>query len=130
MSREATRLEASRRWPPEAWIPLLAGVYWLWRAPEHGLLGFLFSIIPGCLLLGSGVSMLVMPGDRRIAQFTALGGVAGVLLALPAFLVVGVLPGLLLVLASAPGGVIRIKNPRDTRKMPAAIVNQSACATR
>ena len=94
-------MEASRRWPPEAWIPLLAGIYWLWRAPEHGLLGFLFSIIPGCLLVGSGVSMLVMPGDRRIAQFTALGGVVGVLLALPAFLVVGVFPGLSLVLVSA-----------------------------
>jgi hypothetical protein len=90
----------THRWPPEAWIPLAAGVYWLWRAPEHGLVGFLFSIVPGCLLLGSGVSMLMMPGDRRIAEFAALGGALGVLFALPAFIVVGPLAGLLLVAVS------------------------------
>jgi len=99
-------LEASRRWPPEAWIPLLAGIYWLWRAPEHGLLGFLFSVVPGCLLLGSGVSMLLMPGDRRISQFTALGGILGVLFSFPAFFVVGLGSGLLLMLGSATAFVI------------------------
>ena len=89
------------RWPREAWVPLLAGVFWLWRAPEHGLTGFLFSIVPGCLLLGSGVSMLLMPGDRRIAQFAAAGGVLGLLFALPAFAKVGFLAGCALVAASA-----------------------------
>jgi dienelactone hydrolase len=89
------------RWPREAWIPLAAGVLWLWRAPEHGLVGFLFSIVPGCLLVGSGVSMLLMPGDRRIAQFAAAGGVLGVVFALPAFVAVGLAGGLVLVGASA-----------------------------
>ncbi len=89
------------RWPPEAWIPLVSGVYWLWRAPEHGVVGFLFSIVPGCLLMGSGVSMLMMPGDRRIAEFAALGGALGVVFALPALFVVGPLAGLLLIAASA-----------------------------
>jgi hypothetical protein len=93
------------RWPREAWIPLLAGVVWLWRAPEHGLMGFLFSIVPGCLLLGSGVSMLLMPGDRRIAHFAAAGGALGVLFALPAFAKVGFGAGLLLVGLSAAGFV-------------------------
>ena len=46
------------RFPREAWVPLLAGLFWLWNSPEHGLVGFLFSVIPGCLLVGSGVSML------------------------------------------------------------------------
>src|SRR3990170_7683468 len=97
------------RWPREAWIPLIAGVFWLWRAPEHGLTGFLFSIVPGCVLLGSGVSMLLMPGDRRIAHFAAAGGVLGVVFALPAFVKVGFLGGCLLVAVSAaaplpPGG--------------------------
>ena len=91
------------RWPREAWIPLLAGILWLWRAPEHGLVGFLFSVIPGCLLVGSGVSMLLMPGDRRIAQFTALGGALGLVFALPALVVVGPLATLLLIAASAAG---------------------------
>lgn len=91
----------SERWPPEAWIPLLAGLTWLWRAPGHGPLGFLFSVIPGCLLLASGVSMLLMTGDRRIPQFAAAGGVLGVVFALPAFFVVGFAAGLLLVALSA-----------------------------
>jgi hypothetical protein len=93
------------RWPREAWIPLLAGLFWLWRAPGHGALGFLFSVVPGCLLLASGVTMLLMPGDRRIAQFAALGGVLGVLFALPAFFVQGPVAGLLLIAASIAGFV-------------------------
>ena len=93
------------RWPREAWVPLLAGLFWLWNSPGHGFVGFLFSVIPGCLLLGSGVSMLLMPGDRRISQFTALGGVLGVLFALPAFFVVGFISGLMLALASLAGFV-------------------------
>ena len=46
------------RWPPEAWIPLAVGLLWLWRAPAHGLTGFLFSVVPGCLLLGFSVLFL------------------------------------------------------------------------
>ncbi|MGI9592110.1 MAG: alpha/beta hydrolase family protein [Myxococcota bacterium] len=88
------------RWPREAWVPLAAGLLWLWHAPTHGLVGFLFSVIPGCLMVGSGISMLLMPGDRRIAEFASLGGALGVILALPAFFVVGLLHGLLLVAAS------------------------------
>jgi hypothetical protein len=88
------------RWPREAWIPLLAGLFWLWRAPAHGLPGFLFSVLPGCLLLASGFAMLLMPGDRRISQFAALGGVLGVVFALPAFVVVGPGAALLLIAAS------------------------------
>lgn len=79
----------TNRWPKEAWIPLLAGLFWLWNAPGHGPLGFLFSVVPGCLLLGSGVTMLLMPGDGRISQFAAIGGVLGVVLALPALVAVG-----------------------------------------
>jgi hypothetical protein len=63
----------------------------------------LFSVVPGCLLLGSGFAMLFMPGDRRIAQFAAAGGVLGVVFALPAFVVVGFGAGLLLVAGSVAG---------------------------
>src|SRR5262245_43282061 len=91
------------RRPREAWIPLIAGLFWLWRAPDHGLFGFLFGVLPGCLMLGSGVAMLMMPGDRRIAQFGALGGVLGIVFALPAFLVQGFGAGLLLMAASLAG---------------------------
>jgi len=30
----------------------------LWNAPDHAFVGFLFSVVPGCLLLGGGISML------------------------------------------------------------------------
>jgi hypothetical protein len=76
-------------------------LFWLWRAPEHGVAGFVFSVIPGCLLLGSGVAMLLMPGDRRITNVAAAGGMLGLVFALPAFFVVGFGAGLLLVVASA-----------------------------
>jgi hypothetical protein len=89
------------RWHHEAWIPLIAGLYWLWSAPAHGVPGFLFSVLPGSLLLGSGLAMLLMPGDLRISQFAALGGGLGALLALPAFIVMGLFHGFALAALSA-----------------------------
>ncbi len=90
-----------RRWPREAWIPVVAGLLWLWCAASFGVVGFFFSLIPGCLLLTSGFSTLLYPGDVRIPQFTALGGVLGVFLALPSLFVAGPLTGLLLIALSA-----------------------------
>jgi hypothetical protein len=107
------------RWPREAWIPLVAGLFWLWRAPEHGFVGFVFSVVPGCLLLGSGVALLLFPGDRRISHFMAAGGVLGVIFALPAFAVVGPGSALLLIAASVAGFVtagahsVRLEPPTD-----------------
>ena len=112
------------RWPREAWFPLLAGVVWLWRAPEHGLPGFLFSIVPGCLLLGSGVSMLLMPGDRRISQFAALGGALGVVFALPAFVVVGPGAALLLVAVSVAGHRAALKSRPSRARRNVKIVDR------
>jgi hypothetical protein len=93
------------RWPRESWIPLLAGLYWLLRAPEHGWLGLLLALVPGSLLLGSGAAMLLMPGDRRINHMGALGGALGVLLAVPALFAVGPLTALSLLAVSAAGFV-------------------------
>ena len=89
------------RFPREAWVPIAAGLVWLWCAASFGVLGFLFSLIPGCLLLASGVSTLLYPGDLRIPQFSALGGVLGVLLAPPALFVEGFWTAFLLVGLSA-----------------------------
>jgi len=91
------------RFPPEAWIPLVAGLCWLWLAPLHGLVAFLLAVVPGCLMLAAGVAMLLWPGDRPISHFAALGGLAGVLLAVPAGFAVGALPAALLALLSAAG---------------------------
>jgi len=107
-----------------AWIPILSGLAWLWCASHEGLVvGFLFSTIPGCLLLASGVSTLLWSGDLRIAQFTALGGLVGIPLAIPAFLTVGVGTGTLLVLLSAASflaaGAISVRQEPHTDEVPA-----------
>ncbi len=77
------------RFPKEALIPLLAGIAWLWPSASFGVLGFLGSLPPGCLLLGAGVAMALWPGDHRIDQFAAMGGVLGVLFSLPAYFTEG-----------------------------------------
>ena len=89
------------RHAPEAWIPVGAGVLWLWWAASFGVVGFVFSIVPGCLLLSSGMSTLLWPGDMRIPQFTALGGLIGIGFAVPVFTVAGPGTGCVLVLLSA-----------------------------
>ena len=78
------------RWPPEAWIPLAAGVLWNAVALSAGLPWGVPALIPGTFLVVSGGGMLLHPGDRRISHFGALGGALGVLLALPGLLAVGV----------------------------------------
>ena len=90
-----------QRWPHEAWIPFTTGLLWLWCAASFGVVGFFFSLIPGCLLLASSVSTLLYPGDVRIPQFIAAGGFLGVPFALPAFFVAGVPTGLALLALSA-----------------------------
>ena len=90
-----------RRSTLDACVAIGAGLVWLWCASSFGVVGFLFSVLPGCLLLSSGVSALLYPGDARIAQFAAAGGLLGALLALPVLLLAGVWPGLGLMLLSA-----------------------------
>jgi dienelactone hydrolase len=121
-----------RRWPREAWLPISAGLLWLWCAASFGVVGFLFSMVPGCMLLSSGVSTLIYPGDRRIPQFTALGGLLGVPLAIPAIFVAGPLVGFSLILLSAASlvaaGAIAIRQERhpDGVPMPATGLALSA----
>ncbi len=114
-----------QRWPRIAWVPIAAGLVWLWYAAGFGILGFFFSVVPGCLLLGAGVSTLLWPGDLRIAQFVALGGFLGVPLALPALFVAGVGTGSLLVLASAAAfvaaGAISVRQEPHVDEVPVPV---------
>lgn len=89
------------RFPKEALVPLLAGIAWLWPSASFGVLGFLGSLPPGCLLVGAGVAMMLWPGDQRIDQFAAIGAVLGVLFAIPAYFTEGVATGLWLTGVSA-----------------------------
>ena len=114
-----------QRWPRIAWIPLFAGLAWLWCAASFGVPGFFFSVVPGCLLLGAGVSTLLWPGDPRIPQFVALGGFLGVPLALPAFFVAGFGTGLVLVVASAAAfvaaGAISVRQEPHVDEVPVPV---------
>jgi hypothetical protein len=110
------------RWSREATVPIVAGAVWLWFATGFGLLGFLFSLIPGCLLFSSGMSILLWPGDLRISSFAALGGLLGVPLAVPAFWVAGPGTALLLIGLSAASylvaGAVAVKWEPHTKQVP------------
>ncbi len=111
------------RWSKDAVAPLLGGVAWLWFATSFGVVGFAFSLIPGCLLLSSGMSILLWPGDLRISSFAALGGLLGVPLAVPAFWVAGPTTALLLIALSAASyvaaGAVAVKWEPHTSDVPA-----------
>ncbi len=83
------------------WVPLLAGIFWLVGGASSGLMAFVFSIVPGCMLVTAGVAALRLPGDPRKFQLSALGGAAGVLLALPMIFAAGFFEALWLLLLSA-----------------------------
>jgi hypothetical protein len=110
------------RWSAHAAVPILGGLAWFWFAASFGLAGFLFSMIPGCLLLASGVSILLWPGDTRIASFSAIGGLLGVPLALPAFVVAGPGTALLLIGLSAASflaaGAVAVRWEPHTPEVP------------
>lgn len=103
-----------------AWsaIGIGAGIAWLSRIGAVGLLGALPIGLVGALLLGSGVSHLVWPGDRRVTEVGSLVGLAGAILALPLAFVVGPLWALLLsasalAAAVASGGKALVFEPHQ-----------------
>ncbi len=89
------------RFPKAAWVPLLSGLSWLWIAPGHGIFFTLLTAPLGALLVGSGVALLLVPGDRRITHYSAFGGLLGTVIALPALFAIGFWAGLLLMGLSA-----------------------------
>lgn len=86
-----------------ALIPILAGLFWLTAASGWWLL---WAAIPGLLLAGSGVALLLWPGDARITSYMGLGGVVGLVLALPAAIAGGFLNAVVAALLSAAGLII------------------------
>ena len=88
------------RWPREAWLPLLTGLAWFWCGASEGFGAFVLTALPGALLTTTGAAMLLWPGDRSTAQFTAAGAALGVLLSVPAIFAIGLLPALLLCVSS------------------------------
>ncbi len=117
------------RWQREALVPLVAGFTWIWLGAGAGVLGLLVPLIPGTLLLASGGAKLLWPGDRRIQEFGALGGIAGVVLAVPGVFVVGFWPALWLFLASAASfvaaGVVAVRQEPVIDDVPAPVPSLS-----
>ena len=84
------------RRPPQSAILAGVGLVWLSVAMGGGAVSFLLAIVPGGLLLASGIACLSMGDDPRSRQLGALGGVLGILLALPLLFVQGFGTGLML----------------------------------
>ena len=78
-----------RRFPRLAWVSIAAGVLWFWIAADHGLLTIVLTLPAGGLLLAAGIAHLLWPGDVRITQTMALGGLLAVLGGLPMMFVAG-----------------------------------------
>jgi pimeloyl-ACP methyl ester carboxylesterase len=88
-----------KRWEILSWIPIAVGLYWLLaRNDGHWLI---WALLPGSVLLSTGVSLLLMPGDPRITAYMALASVVGVTFALILFVVGNVGPALVCLIGSA-----------------------------
>jgi len=68
-------------------IAVVAGLAWI--TAGTGPLSLLLGAIPGSLLLAGGVSTILLPGDPRTPQLTALGAVFALILAVPLLVVTG-----------------------------------------
>lgn len=74
-----------RQWDSLSWVPIIAGLYWLLAHHDTGWL--IIALLPGALLLASGIGLLLTPGDQRTVSLMAVGSLIGLLLTLPAWLV-------------------------------------------
>lgn len=79
------RLPQRREWL--GLVPVVAGLWWLLAG--QGLAWFLWTLVPGLLLIGAGVALLLWPGDNKHTHYLALGGLLGGMVSLPAIFVGG-----------------------------------------
>jgi dienelactone hydrolase len=70
-----------RQWELLAVLPILAGLYWLLASYGNGWL--FWGLVPGTVMLSTGVALLLWPGDLRITEYMAGGALLGLLLVLP-----------------------------------------------
>lgn len=108
--------------PHRDWIsllPITAGLCWLLSV--HGFGGFLVALLPGGLLLASGVSLLLWPGEAKVTQYMALGGVLGVLLGIPALLVLGTVPALVSIALSIVAFLVAGKASLRAAPLPVGV---------
>ncbi len=110
------------QWQVAGWIPLVAGLGWLLAGMSGGWLQMFFCLGPGVPLLATGGSKLLWPGDPRIQQFAALGGVIGVAVAIPGLVFIGfgasLLLGLLSVASFVAAGSVSVKQEPHFEGVP------------
>lgn len=74
------KIPKPKRWEPLSFVAIGAGLYWL--LAQVSVITVLWALVPGCLLLGCGMALLLMPGNPRITSYMALGSMIGVVFAL------------------------------------------------
>jgi hypothetical protein len=94
-------MEDTSRRPPEPWALVAAGIAWLAGAGALGAVAFALAVLPGALLLASGVAGVLRWDEPRARRLGALGALLGALLALPMLALAGGAVGLLLAALSA-----------------------------
>lgn len=128
MSTRSGGMRAQPRWFWPAWWPIAAGLIWFALGWHSGIVSGLFASLPGALTLSPGIALLLWPGDRQISHYMALGGLAGVALAMPMALLVGPLTALFLALLSAASyltaGYAALYQTQTTAGVPAPEVNR------
>lgn len=111
-------MEPTLRRPPEAWALVAAGIVWLAGGSAAGVLAFVVTLLPGALLLASGVGCLLLWDDPRVRRSGALGALLGLLLALPLALLTGGASALLMFVlagvAFAATGTISLRETPGT----------------
>ena len=112
----------SQWWSLASLLPVLAGSLWLWTTIWDGTPAFLLGALPEALLLGTGLSGLLRDAGARTLQYMALGSVIGVVLSLPAALILGPAVAAALAAASAASflaaGYLALAVHRSTPDVP------------
>ncbi len=107
-------------WP--GLVPILSGLCWLAAGQGHAW-GLLLVMLPALLHIGTGVALLLWPGDRRIPQILAIGSLLALVTSLPVCALMGMVWGaLLLVLAVASflvSGFAAIRHEATPASIPA-----------
>jgi len=89
------------RYPLQALIPVVTGLFWLNIALKGTLLVFLLALLPGLLFVGCGIALLFWTSERQINYILAITVLVGLLLALPLWFMLGFWSGLLLLIVTA-----------------------------
>src|SRR3569623_764046 len=70
-----TQMQQPKRWEILSWIPIAVGLFWL--LVHNDAYWLFWALLPGSVLLATGISLLLMPGDPRIAAYMALASAVG-----------------------------------------------------